>query len=436
VDFGILHGPAGLHHQQIELGWTRGIHSRLVGGKDAMHEPRLAIDCLVAACTSALAIVVLRRFAASMGLVDHPDQRKQHIGDVPLVGGLAIFMGVSAGAASHGQFHGFEVVLLGTAAVLVLLGALDDRFDLSVRDRLLIQTIVILTVIASTGIYIRTLGTIFGHEVILGWVGVPLTVVAVIGLVNAFNMMDGIDGLAGGLELVSIAAIILFADPTPLHGVVALLAVLAAASLPYLVANQGFMGGKIFLGDAGSMLIGYLLAWALIGMSQIPQTQLSPVNVLWCVALPVFDTFAVMYRRMRQGKSPFKPDRGHIHHILLGAGLGPRATLAALIALATGLALIGAFISSAAHSTGTNLTTFCLAMGAYVVTVTHVWLRQEARRRGTPDLPQRAADANVIPSGTVRKSDPRELAGQRHEFMVEASDKTEAYRSARRSSRR
>lgn len=400
-----------------------------------MHEPRLVVDCLVAACTSALAIVVLRRFAVSLGLVDHPDQRKQHIGDVPLVGGLAIFMGVAAGAAGHGQFQEFEMVLLGTAAVLVMLGALDDRFDLSVRDRLLIQTIVILTVIASTGVYIHTLGTLFGHKVTLGWIGVPLTVIAVIGLVNAFNMMDGIDGLAGSLELVSIAAIILFADPTPLHGVIALLALLAAASLPYLVANQGFMGGKIFLGDAGSMLIGYLLAWALIRMSQIPQTQLSPVNVLWCVALPVFDTFAVMYRRMRQGRSPFKPDRGHIHHILLGTGLGPRTTLAALVALASSLALIGAFISSAAHSAGTNLATFCVAMGVYAVTVTHVWLRQEARQRGAPDS-QHAVDAAINSSNAVQESDSDELAGQKDELMLEESDKTEAYGPARRSSRR
>ena len=401
-----------------------------------MQEPRMIFDCLVATCTSAVAIVVLRRFAISLGLVDRPDQRKQHVGDVPLVGGLAIFMGVVAGAACYGQFLGFEKTLLDTAAVLALLGALDDRFDLSVRDRLLIQTIVILTVIASTGVYIHTLGRIFGHEVTFGWFGPPLTVIAVIGLVNAFNMMDGIDGLAGGLELVSIAAIILFADPTPLRGVIMLLALLATASLPYLAANLGFMGGKIFLGDAGSMLIGYLLAWALIRMSQIPQTHLSPVDVLWCVALPVFDTFAVMYRRMRQGRSPFKPDRGHIHHILLGAGLGPRTTLAALIALAAGLALTGAFISSTVHSPGSNLTTFCLVMGVYIVTVTQVWLRQEARQHKVSNL-QRAAGAKVISSGAARSSSgPRELAARRQEYVVEASDETEVFRSARRSVRR
>ncbi len=369
-----------------------------------MQEPWVVFDCLVATCTSAIAIVVLRRFAALLGLMDHPDRRKQHVGDVPLVGGLAIFMGMIAGAACYGRFHGFETTLLESAAVLALLGALDDRFDLSVRDRLLIQAIVILTVIASTGVYVHTLGRIFGHEITFGLLGPPLTVIAVIGLVNAFNMMDGIDGLTGSLELVSIIAIVLFSAPSPLHGVIVLLALLATASLPYLVANLGFMGRKIFLGDAGSMLIGYLLAWALIRMSQIPQTHLSPVDVLWCVALPVFDTFAVMYRRLRQGRSPFKPDRGHIHHILLDAGLGPRATLVVLIGFAAGLALTGAFISSVAHSAGTNLTTFCLVMAAYVVTVTRVWLRQEARR---PPVLQAQATAAPAPKVIIAAASAR-----------------------------
>jgi UDP-N-acetylmuramyl pentapeptide phosphotransferase/UDP-N-acetylglucosamine-1-phosphate transferase len=399
-----------------------------------MQEPRMIFDCLVAICTSAVAIVVLRRFAVLLGLVDRPDQRKLHVGDVPLVGGLAIFMGLLAGIVFYGQFQRFETTLLETAAVLVLLGALDDRFDLSVRDRLLIQTIVILTVIANTGVYIHTLGRIFGHDVTFGWLGVPLTVVAVIGLVNAFNMMDGIDGLAGSLALVSIAAIVLFATPTPLHGVIILLALLAAASLPYLVANLGFMGGKIFLGDAGSMLIGYLLAWTLIRMSQIPRTHLSPVDVLWCVALPVLDTIAVMYRRMRQGRSPFKPDRGHIHHILLGAGLGPRATLVALIALAATFALTGAFISGVAHSAGTNLTMFCLVLGVYIVTVTHVWLRQESRRQA---LAPQCADANVISASAPTPSCSPGLAARRQESTVHVSSaETETFRSERRSVRR
>jgi len=395
-----------------------------------MHELRLLLGVTVAACTSAAGILAMRRLALALGLVDRPDQRKQHLGEVPLVGGLAIFTGMLAGAACYGVFDGFERSLLGTAAVLALLGALDDRFGLSVRDRLLIQTIAILTVIASTGVYIHTLGHIFGHDVVLGWLGVPMTVLAVIGLVNAFNMMDGIDGLAGSLTLVSIAAVILFASPTPLRGVIMLLALLAAAMLPYLVVNIGFVGGKVFLGDAGSTLIGYLLAWVLIRLSQMPETHLSPVDVLWCVALPVLDTLAVMYRRMRAGRSPFKPDRGHIHHILQGAGLGPRATLAALVALAVGLASIGAIVSGVAHSAGVNLAAFCLILGVYMTTVMRLWLRQEARRQTGPG-PQCGTGAKAISSGAGRSAVPTDLAAQGGESSGRAGGhETEAYRAA------
>src|SRR6185437_3580560 len=136
-----------------------GTRSSQLGGGGPMQELRLLLDALVAACASAAGIVVMRRFALALGLVDRPDQRKQHLGEVPLVGGLAIFTGMLAGAVCYGVFDGFERSLLG---------ALDDRFGLSVRDRLLIQTIAILTVIASTGVYIHTLGHIFGHDVVLG----------------------------------------------------------------------------------------------------------------------------------------------------------------------------------------------------------------------------------------------------------------------------
>jgi UDP-GlcNAc:undecaprenyl-phosphate/decaprenyl-phosphate GlcNAc-1-phosphate transferase len=346
-----------------------------------MLEPRVIFDCLVGACTSATAIFVLRRYAFPLGLLDHPNQRKQHIGDVPLVGGLAIFMGITVGAAAYGQFHWFVKMLIDTAMLLTLLGALDDRFDLGVRDRLLIQAIAILTVIATTRVYIHTLGHLFGYDVKLGWFGPPLTVIAIIGLMNAFNLMDGIDGLAGSLELVSIAAIVMFARPSDLQEMVLLLALLATASLPYLATNLGLMGRKIFLGDAGSMLIGYLLAWALVRMSQASQAHLSPVDVLWCVALPVFDTFAVMLRRARHGKSPFKPDRGHIHHILMDAGLGARTTLLALTALAIGFAIVGALISHSATSAGLNLTVFCSSMMAYILIVTRIRAHQETNRR-------------------------------------------------------
>lgn len=350
----------------------------------------MIIACLVAAIISTAAIMVLRRIAGPLGLVDHPNERKQHSGSVPLVGGLAIFIAVLSGALYYGDFSKLEEVLLSTAGVLLVLGALDDRFDLSVRTRLMVQTFMILTVIGTTGVYIRTLGNIFGHQVELGWAGIPLTVVAVVGLLNAFNMMDGIDGLAGSLTLVSIGAISVFAGSSALYSAKMLMALLTAGALPYLAANLGFMGRKIFLGDAGSMVIGYLLAWTLISVSQAPRSHLSPVDVLWCVALPVLDTLAVMYRRLRQGKSPFKPDRGHIHHIVMGMGLDARTTLVALVALAACIGAFGKATSSLYLGSGTNLAMFCIFAVLYVMTVTRIWTRQRARQTQLASKPDAA----------------------------------------------
>jgi UDP-GlcNAc:undecaprenyl-phosphate GlcNAc-1-phosphate transferase len=357
----------------------------------------MVLACLATATTSLAAIMVLRCFAGALGLVDHPSERKHHVGSVPSVGGLAIFIGLIVGAFIWGQFQLFGQIVLATSFVLVLLGVMDDRHDLSVRMRLAVQTVLILIVIASTGVYIHSLGRLFDYEVTLGWFGIPFTVVAVIGLLNAFNMMDGIDGLAGSLALVSIAAIMLFAGSTALRGPMALITLLAFAAIPYLAANLGFLGRKVFMGDAGSMVLGYLLAWSLIRLSQYPGTHLSPVDVLWCVALPVLDTLAVMYRRLCQRKSPFKPDRGHIHHILMAIGLGPRATLVALVALAASMAFLGSVTSSLGLGSGTNLAAFCIFAVIYTVTVTRMWLRQQARRAAHVLKLVAANDDCVIP---------------------------------------
>lgn len=321
---------------------------------------------LAAGAASLAAIVVLRRYAEPLGLLDHPGHRKLHADSVPLVGGLAIFAGVLIGAlVAHHQLPFFAQVLLGTSAVLVFVGAIDDRHDLSVRIRLVVQTVAILVMIGTTGVYIHSLGRLFGHDLTLGWLGIPLTVIAVIGLVNAFNMMDGIDGLAGGLALVCAAAIMHFANAPP-AGALILMALLVVAILPYLATNLGLFGRKIFMGDAGSMLIGYLLSWTLIYLSQQPGSRLSPVDVLWCVALPVLDTLAVMFRRLRERKSPFKPDRGHIHHILMGMGLGSRAALIVLLALATTIAFVGSLVRQLGLGAGSNLIAFIAFMVVHI----------------------------------------------------------------------
>ena len=124
-----------------------------------------------------------------------------------------------------------------------------------------------------------------------------------------------------------------------------------------------------------------MLAWTLIKLSQDSPTRLSTIDVLWCVALPVLDTLAVMVRRLREGKSPFKPDRGHIHHLMLNAGLTPRATLVALVALAIALAYLGTFTRM--FTPGSNLLAFGALTLIYITAHRRVWLKQQLGRGAT-----------------------------------------------------
>ncbi|WP_324937897.1 undecaprenyl/decaprenyl-phosphate alpha-N-acetylglucosaminyl 1-phosphate transferase [Dyella sp.] len=354
----------------------------------------MLISCVIAVLSSAAAMILLYHHAESIGLVDRPDERKRHVGNIPLIGGLSAFFGVIVSMCFEGQSLLFTNALLGTGAVLALTGALDDRFDLSVRTRLVIQTGAVLTMIYTTGVYVHTLGRLFGHDLELGAAGIPLTLVAVVGLLNAFNMMDGIDGLAGMLTLVSIGAINVFQGFSQWQSCILLL-LLAAALIPDLAANLELVGRKVFLGDAGSVMIGYFLAWTLIQLSQQPQPHLSTVDVLWCVALPVLDTLAVMIRRLSEGKSPFKPDRGHIHHILLNAGFSAHTALVMLVGLAMALVFMGTLTRNLAP--GSNLLTFAALTLIYVALSGRVYRAQQARKLSDAVEPALASLAGKLP---------------------------------------
>lgn len=338
---------------------------------------RALISCVIAMLSAAVALIFLYHHAESIGLVDKPSERKRHVGNIPLIGGLSALFGVIAGMCFEGESLLFTNALLGTGAVLALIGALDDRFDLSVRSRLLVQTAAVLTMIYCTHTYIHTLGHLFGYNLELGAFGIPLTLLSVIGLLNAFNMMDGIDGLAGMLTLVSIGAITVYQGISQWHSIILLL-LLAAALLPDLAANLDLLGRKVFLGDAGSMMIGYFLAWTLIHLSQQAQPHLSTVDVLWCVALPVLDTLQVMVRRIREGKSPFKPDRGHIHHIMMNAGFSAHTTLVVLVGLAMTLVYVGTWTRHLTH--GSNLLAFASVTAIYVVLLGRIYHMQLASK--------------------------------------------------------
>jgi UDP-GlcNAc:undecaprenyl-phosphate GlcNAc-1-phosphate transferase len=300
---------------------------------------------IVTFIASLLAIKLFKPVAIEVGLVDKPNERKLHSGNIPLIGGIAIFLAV--------LFTSFFFLpntielrmYLIASAMMVFIGALDDKFDLRVRVRIVGQIIVASLMIYGIGSYIENLGNIFGFgDVHLGTLGVFFTYFCIIVAINAFNMVDGIDGLIGALSLNTFTALaILFILSGQTHYVSYPL-IIVAAIIPYLIYNLGLFQQqtkKIFMGDAGSMFIGLSVIWLLTLGSQGENAAFRPVTALWICAIPLMDMLSIVVRRVQNGRSPFKPDRDHLHHILQRNGLTTKKTLVVITIISVFFSLMG-----------------------------------------------------------------------------------------------
>ncbi|MEZ9207076.1 UDP-N-acetylglucosamine--undecaprenyl-phosphate N-acetylglucosaminephosphotransferase [Vibrio splendidus] len=275
----------------------------------------------------------MRKVGYAIGLVDKPNARKHHEGVVPLVGGISLcitvlyFLYVNAA-----EFKNVEIAAACLMA-LVLIGVADDRFDISFKLRMGVQAILALIIMHYSGLTLSHVGDVFG----LGVLDFPIvvdsivTVIAVIAAINAFNMVDGIDGLLGGLSMVVFASlgVVFFAYELEFYAF--FMAVMVVIILPFVLFNLGYFGKlrKVFMGDAGSMMIGFIVIWVLIGGTQHEEAKymIRPVTALWLIAVPLIDMMAIMIRRIRKGHSPFHPDREHFHHIMQRIGFTPRESL-------------------------------------------------------------------------------------------------------------
>jgi UDP-GlcNAc:undecaprenyl-phosphate/decaprenyl-phosphate GlcNAc-1-phosphate transferase len=301
------------------------------------------IEMIVAFLASSAALALLYPLAPMIGLMDHPgERRKVHRHAVPPIGGIAIFAGLFAGCLSAGLIETTHIYGMAGAALLVLVGALDDRFGLGPRVRFLAQIAASLMLTLGCGVTLSSLGDLFGSGPIdLGPFAVPFTVFAMVGIINAFNMIDGIDGLAGGLALIVIGTLLLLASE--IGPVQIMMLAMIAALIPYLVCNLelfGVTGRKVFLGDAGSLLLGYMLVWMLVDAAR-PGGSIDPVTALWLVAIPLMDTLRVMGRRILRGVSPFSADAGHLHHFLSRVFHSTRKALILMLSAAILLAAVG-----------------------------------------------------------------------------------------------
>ena len=336
-----------------------------------------ALTGLIAIFFSIVTLRILRLFARRLHLLDVPNHRKAHKGAVPLIGGLSAFAGLLiAWLTSMPLTEGFGIYLL-CSFMLVMLGAIDDARGIPAQFRIWAQVALGALLSYGSGVYLTSFGNVLGvGDLSLGWLGPAVTVAAVIGATNAYNMMDGIDGLAGSMSLVTLGALVLLFAVTPGFHVELVLAVTIILSLlPYLGANLclPLFRPRIFMGDAGSMFIGFSIVWLLVNGVEPETGALRPVTALWICAIPLMDMVAIMIRRAKKGQSVMDPDRDHLHHIFLRAGFTDRQALSVITVVATFLACVGILGDVFQVPEWLMFGLFMLMFGCYSWAIGHVW---------------------------------------------------------------
>jgi len=285
--------------------------------------------------------------AHSYGLLDHPDDRKHHQGAIPVVGGLAMSFAIAVCAML--QLAGDDVFwwLFVATSMIVVIGFLDDWKGLPVLVRFAGQGAAAWFVAFFAGVQLSHLGDLFGFGVVaLGSSAIPLTIFATVGMANALNLSDGMDGLAGGLALIATLFIGASAYLSGMEMEFDALLILGGALIGFLFFNMRLPWqhrAKVFMGDSGSLMLGFLLGLSAVVVTQGEGDALPPAAALWFFAIPLWDTVSLMLRRMFKGKSPFHPGRDHLHHILLRAGYSDSQVVHFIHLVAVASGLVGFF---------------------------------------------------------------------------------------------
>jgi UDP-GlcNAc:undecaprenyl-phosphate GlcNAc-1-phosphate transferase len=299
---------------------------------------------LVPALVALAGSLVFARYGRNWGLVDKPGGRKDHAQPIPIGGGLAIYLALISGCLTAGLFPAMTAMIFA-ASIIVIAGFADDLLDVSPKVKFLAQAAAALVMIHGAEIELRSVGNLIGTgDIGLSVFVVPMTILAALGVINALNMSDGMDGLAGTITLVAAIAYAIAARLSGLEPQFHLLLVLAGAAAGFLLLNMRFpwrKQGRLFLGDAGSMLVGFLLCWATIDLTQGPHRPLPEICALWVIVIPLCDCVSLILRRLMAGTSPFVGDRQHLHHFLLDRGFSVSQTLGLIALASVACALIG-----------------------------------------------------------------------------------------------
>jgi len=294
---------------------------------------------------TAFCLVALRPLAGRIGLLDMPGGRKSHQQPTPMIGGLGIYLGtVAICLLSPVVMQNYQILLAVSGFVLVV-GVIDDLYDIRASVRMAVHAVAAWVMAVSAGVQITSFGDIlFLGPLELGLLAVPVTLFATVGVINAVNMSDGLDGLSGGLVVIALILLSIAAMGAGQSAMLSFSQILIVSVLAFLTFNFRLIWKRsalVYLGDAGSTLLGFIVAWLVIAASQGSNAFIAPVYALWFLAIPLIDTVSLLIRRPLQGRSPFSPGRDHLHHRLLNAGLSPRKTVLIIHGTALGMGGIG-----------------------------------------------------------------------------------------------
>ncbi|MBT8039540.1 MAG: undecaprenyl/decaprenyl-phosphate alpha-N-acetylglucosaminyl 1-phosphate transferase [Gammaproteobacteria bacterium] len=326
----------------------------------------------------ALGLIPLAR---TLDLLDHPGARKVHLSTTPMTGGPAIFISFGLFLLAYFPEDRFVQALLAGGGLLLITGLADDRQHLAPWVRFFVQIAACLLMIYWPGIYLSDFGSLFTSDVLgLGALNLVITIFAALGVINAFNMIDGMDGLAGGIFMVSGTGLAIYAG---LNGLVQthwmLVAVLFAVA-GFLLLNARLpwnARARVFLGDSGSTFLGFLLAWAFIALgsdsNEIGQRAYMPMTAVWLFAVPLLDTATIIWHRWRSGSSAFRGDQHHLHHAFLRAGFSTGQAWFGIMLLAIVLAGAGSFFEAGSFPDYYSFWAFILVAFVYFRLMRRTW---------------------------------------------------------------
>ncbi|MFC9541790.1 glycosyltransferase family 4 protein [Lysinibacillus sp. NPDC056959] len=306
----------------------------------------LYVSIIAAFVASILLTPLVKRLAFKIGAVDAPNYRKVHARIMPRLGGLAIFLSFLIAVAIFQPIliinengSNFLLAIIIGACIIVATGVVDDMREISAKAKLVGQLIAALIVIFVGGIQIDMITLPFVGELNFGLLSIPLTIIWIVGITNAINLIDGLDGLAAGVSTIALITLAVMAIIMHNMFVLAIAAILAAATFGFLFYN--FHPAKIFMGDTGALFLGFMISvLALLGFKNVTVVSLIiPVIIL---GVPISDTFFAIVRRVRMKKKWSDPDKSHLHHRLLDMGFTHRQTVLIIygIAIMFGLAAV------------------------------------------------------------------------------------------------